>query len=55
MSRIVIVTYILVYHRHKAMHSINLLGSKRIRNVFRVRYGETYRVELSLSKVHYDG
>jgi hypothetical protein len=45
MSRIVIV--ILIYHRHKPVDSVNLLGSLRGRNVFRVRYGLTYRVELS--------
>jgi hypothetical protein len=39
MSRIVIV--IVIYHRHKPTDSINLLGS------FPVRYGQTYRVELS--------
>jgi hypothetical protein len=45
MSRIVIV--ILLYHRHKPIDSINLLGSQRRRNVFPVRYRQTYRVELS--------
>jgi hypothetical protein len=35
MSRIVIV--ILIYHRHKPIDSINLLGSYRRRNVFPVR------------------
>jgi hypothetical protein len=35
------------YHRHKPIDSINQLGSKRRRNVFPVRYGQTYRVELS--------
>jgi hypothetical protein len=45
MSRIVII--ILIYHRHKPIDSINMLGSLRRRNVFPVRYGETYRVELS--------
>jgi hypothetical protein len=46
MSRIVIV--ILIYqHRHKPIDSIDLLGSLRRRNVFPVRYGQTYGVELS--------
>jgi hypothetical protein len=45
MSRIVIV--ILIYHRHKPIYSINVLGSQRRRNLFPVRYGQTYRVELS--------
>jgi hypothetical protein len=45
MSKIVIV--ILIYHRHKPINSINLFGSYRGRNVFPVRYGQTYRVELS--------
>jgi hypothetical protein len=44
MSRIVIV--ILIYHRHKPIDSINLLD-RRGDNVFPVRYGQTYRVELS--------
>jgi hypothetical protein len=43
MSRIVIV--ILIYHSHKPIDSINLLGSKWRRNVFPVRYGQTYRDE----------
>jgi hypothetical protein len=38
MFRTVIV--ILVYHRHKPIDSINLLGSQRRRNVFPVRYGQ---------------
>jgi hypothetical protein len=45
MSRIVIV--ILIYHRHKPIDIISLLGSKGRRNVFTVTYGQTYRVELS--------
>jgi hypothetical protein len=45
MSRIVIV--ILIYRRHKPRDSINLLGSYRRRNVFPVRYGQTYRVDMS--------
>jgi hypothetical protein len=45
MSKIVIVT--LIYHRHKPIDSINMLGSWRRRNVFPVRYGQTYRVETS--------
>jgi hypothetical protein len=46
MSKIVIV--ILVYHRHKLIDSINLLGLQWRRDVFPVRYGQTYRVELGL-------
>jgi hypothetical protein len=38
---------ILIYHRHKPIDSITMLGSYRRRNVFPVRYGQTYRVELS--------
>jgi hypothetical protein len=45
MSRIVIV--ILVCHRHEPIDNINLSGSLRRRNVFPVRYGQTYRVESS--------
>jgi hypothetical protein len=43
MSRIVIV--IVIHHRHEPLDSINLMGSFP---VFPVRYGQTYRVELSL-------
>jgi hypothetical protein len=45
MSRIVIVK--LIQHRHKPIDSINLLGSLRRRNMFPVRYEQTYRIELS--------
>jgi hypothetical protein len=45
MSKIVI--DILIYHRHKPIDSISLLGSQRRRNVFPVKYRQTYRVELS--------
>jgi hypothetical protein len=45
MSRVVIV--ILIYHRHKPIDSNNLLDSQQRSNVFPVRYGQTYRVELS--------
>jgi hypothetical protein len=45
MSSILIV--ILIYHRHKLLDSISLLGSKGRRNVFTVTYGQTCRVELS--------
>jgi hypothetical protein len=38
---------ILIYHRHKPIDIISLLGSQRKRNVFPVRYGQTYRIELS--------
>jgi hypothetical protein len=31
----------------QTIDNINLLGSERRRNVFPVRYGQTYRVELS--------
>jgi hypothetical protein len=48
MSRIVIV--ILIYYSHKPTDSINLLGSWRRRNVFHVRYGKTYRAELSFNQ-----
>jgi hypothetical protein len=37
----------LIHHPHKPIDSINLLGSERRRTVFPVRYGQTYRVELS--------
>jgi hypothetical protein len=40
MSRIVIV--ILIYHRRKPIDGINLLDSQQRRNVFPVRYGQTY-------------
>jgi hypothetical protein len=46
MSRIVIV--ILIYHRHKPIDSINLLGSFRRLKVFPVNYGQTCRVEMGL-------
>jgi hypothetical protein len=36
MSRIV--TVLLIYHRHRPIDSINLLGSSLRRNVFPVRY-----------------
>jgi hypothetical protein len=45
MSRIVLI--ILIYHRHKSIDSINLLGSYRRHNVFPVKYRQIYRVELS--------
>jgi hypothetical protein len=48
MSRIVIV--ILIYHRHKPIDNINLLGSKRRRNVFPVKYGQVYSAELSFKQ-----
>jgi hypothetical protein len=44
MSRIVIA--ILSYHPHKYIDSINLLGLYRSHNVFRVRYGQTYKIDL---------
>jgi hypothetical protein len=40
----IIVMVILIYHRHKPIDSINLLGSWRSLNVFPVRYGQTYGV-----------
>jgi hypothetical protein len=40
-----IVTVILIYHRHKPIDVINLLGSQRRGNVFPERYGQTYRVD----------
>jgi hypothetical protein len=36
-----------IYHRQKPVDIISLLGSQRRRNVLSVRYGQTYRVELS--------
>jgi hypothetical protein len=45
MPRIVII--ILIYHRHKPIDIINLWGSYRRRNVFSVRYGQTYSYYLS--------
>jgi hypothetical protein len=42
----IIVIVMLIYHRHKPIDSINLLGSERRCNVFPVRYGQTYRIEL---------
>jgi hypothetical protein len=48
MSRIVVL--LLIYRRHKPIDSINLLGSERRHNVFPVRYGQTYRVELSFKQ-----
>jgi hypothetical protein len=38
---------VLIYHRYKPVDSINLLGWYWGHNVFRVRYGQTYTVELS--------
>jgi hypothetical protein len=46
MSRIVIV--MLIYRRHKPIDSINLLDLCRRYNVFPVRYGQTYGVELQI-------
>jgi hypothetical protein len=48
MSRIVLV--ILIYHGHKPIDNINLLGSQQRRNVFPVRYGQTYEVKLSFKQ-----
>jgi hypothetical protein len=45
MTRTVIV--ILMFHLQKHVDYINLLGSLQRRNVFPVRYGQIYRVELS--------
>jgi hypothetical protein len=50
MSRIVVV--ILINHHQKAIDSINLLGSYRRRNMFPVRYGQTYRVYFYLWVLH---
>jgi hypothetical protein len=36
-----------IYHSHKPIDSINLLGSGRKRNVFPLMYGQTCRVESS--------
>jgi hypothetical protein len=46
MSRIVIV--ILIYHHHKPIDSVNLLGWYPRHNVFPVSYKEIYRVELGV-------
>jgi hypothetical protein len=43
----IVIVIVLIYHRHKPIDSINLLDSQRRRNVFPVRYGQSYRVELS--------
>jgi hypothetical protein len=48
MSRIVLV--ILLYHRQKAIESINLLDSKRRRNVFPVRYRQPIDLNRVLNK-----
>jgi hypothetical protein len=45
-----IATVILIYHRHKSIDCINQLGSQRRRNMFPVRCGRTYRVELSFEQ-----
>jgi hypothetical protein len=45
MSRIM--KFILMYHSLKPMDSINLLGLVAETENFPVRYGQTYRVELS--------
>jgi hypothetical protein len=45
LSRNVIV--IIMYHRHKPIDRINLLDSQRRRNVFPVRFGQTYRIVFS--------
>jgi hypothetical protein len=42
-------------NRQKPIDSINLLLSWRRRNVFPVRYEQTYRVELSFNKRQDDG
>jgi hypothetical protein len=43
---LVLLLLLLLYHRHKPIDIINLF-SWRKRNVFPVRYGQTYRVEPS--------
>jgi hypothetical protein len=48
MSRIVII--LIIYHHHKPINSINLMGSQRGRNMFPVRYGQTYKVDLSFKQ-----
>jgi hypothetical protein len=45
MFRIAIV--LIIYHPHKPTDSINLIGSQRRRNMLPVRYGQTYRIDLS--------
>jgi hypothetical protein len=39
----IIVIVMLMYHRHKPIDNINLLDLQRRRNVFLVRYEQTYR------------
>jgi hypothetical protein len=53
MSRIVIV--ILIYFHHKPTDSINLLGSYQWRNVFPVRYEQTYKLNWVLNERQDDG
>jgi hypothetical protein len=43
----IIVIVILIYHRLKPIDSIYLLGSWQRRNVFPVRYGQTYRLKFN--------
>jgi hypothetical protein len=45
MSRIIIV--VIIYHHHNPTDSVKLLDSQRRRNVFLVRYGQIYRIQLS--------
>jgi hypothetical protein len=40
-------SYVLIYQRHKPIDIFNLLRSQRRRNVFPVKYGQTYRAEFS--------
>jgi hypothetical protein len=37
---------ILMYHYHKPIDSFSLYGSQQRRDMFPVRYAQTYRVEL---------
>jgi hypothetical protein len=48
MSRIAIV--VLIYHPHKHVDNINLLGSLQRRSVFPVMYGQTYKIESSFKQ-----
>jgi hypothetical protein len=43
----IIVIVILIYHHHKPTDNINMFDSYRRRNVFPLKYGQTYRVQLS--------
>jgi hypothetical protein len=50
MDNVRILMVVLIYLRHKPIDNINLLVSWRRRIVFPVRYGQTYRVEMSFKQ-----